>query len=288
MIHHEHYSYIDDVDFPFHIQYGESNEPLPIHNHDFMELALILRGTGSQLVDGYRYEIAAGDVFLIKEENIAHAFINFHNIAMYNILFSKEILQFHDQDISVLEGYQTLFIVPPFSKKDWGFKNRLSLDYEKLQEAKKILDQIYLEYSNKTPGYKTIIKSLFNMFIVHVCREYSRKHNTLNHKAHRISKAIAFMEKNYINRFSLDEIAAKANLSRRQFCRIFKEQMGISPLVHVTSLRIKKSMGLLKNTDLQVAEIAFASGFNSSNYFIRKFAEMNGITPASFREKSRI
>ncbi len=282
----KHYNYIEDHDFPFHIQYGENNEPLPEHVHDFMEIAFILRGTGSQLVDGCRYEIAAGDVFLIKEENIAHEFINFHNIAMYNILFHKELLRFHNQDISILEGYQTLFVLPPFSKKDWGFKNRLNLDYEKLQETKKILDQIYSEYNNKPPGFKTVVSSLFNMVIVNICREYSRKHNVLSHKVHRISKAIAFMEKNYINQFLLDEIAMEANLSRRQFCRVFKEQMGVSPLMYVTNLRIKKSMGLLKNTDFSIAEIAMACGFNSANYFIRKFAERKGITPTTFRNKT--
>lgn len=286
MIHYEHNNYINDHDFPFHIQYGESNEPLPVHDHDFMEIAFILRGTGSQFVNGYRYEIAAGDVFLIKED-IAHELINFHNLAMYNILFQKEMLQFHNQDISRLEGYQTLFVLPPFSNKDWGFKNMLNLDYEKLQETKNILDEIYTEYNNKTPGYKTIVKSFFNMLIVHICREYSRKHNALNHKVHRISKAIAFMEKNYINRFLLDEIAMKANLSRRQFCRVFKEQMGVSPLMYVTNLRIKKSMGLLKNTEFSIAQIAMACGFNSANYFIRKFAESKGTTPTTFRNKTK-
>lgn len=90
---------------------------------------------------------------------------------------------------------------------------------------------------------------------------------------------IAFFRKNYEKDISISEAAVHCNISERYLRKLFSTNLNISPLDYLNQIRINKSIELLKHTELSVKEIAFTSGFKSSQYFSRVFKKQTGMTP---------
>ena len=64
----------------------------------------------------------------------------------------------------------------------------------------------------------------------------------------------------------------------------FKKVTGTTSAAYISELRIKKSLPLIENTDLGMAEIAEKVGFDDPNYFSRVFRSVTGITPSEYRK----
>lgn len=86
--------------------------------------------------------------------------------------------------------------------------------------------------------------------------------------------------------FGIEELAAAALLSSSQLFRKIKALTGQSPALYLRSLRLQKAMALLKNTSLQIAEIAYQVGFSDPAYFSRTFTQQFGQSPSNVRKGS--
>lgn len=85
----------------------------------------------------------------------------------------------------------------------------------------------------------------------------------------------------------MTQLASLSYYNENYFMKLFKQYTGKTLTRYLTGLRIEKARYLLTNTDKPITEIAMATGFNSSSYFIRKFQEIYGETPQKLRRKSR-
>ncbi|MCB0839897.1 MAG: helix-turn-helix transcriptional regulator, partial [Bacteroidetes bacterium] len=83
--------------------------------------------------------------------------------------------------------------------------------------------------------------------------------------------------------FNLPEISKEMGLSRAQFYRKVKTLTGQSPSVYIRNLRLQKAQELLKSTQLNISEVAYAVGFKDLSYFSRSFSEEFGISPSESR-----
>jgi AraC family transcriptional regulator len=92
-----------------------------------------------------------------------------------------------------------------------------------------------------------------------------------------------YIEEHLAEDFGLDALAAVAGLSRYHFSRRFKATFGLPPHRYVVQCRIERAKRLLAETRLLLADIAAASGFNSTANFIRTFRELQGATPGDYR-----
>ena len=92
---------------------------------------------------------------------------------------------------------------------------------------------------------------------------------------------------NSVGQFSsVNEIAAKVNLSPSYFQRLYKELFGVSCYEDMLSARIKAAGYYLKNTSMSVKEIAAACGYENRVCFMRRFRLRTGMTPTEYREKN--
>lgn len=74
-------------------------------------------------------------------------------------------------------------------------------------------------------------------------------------------------------KISLTELAEMANMSYRNFCRVFKKEVGLSPLEYITKLRIEKIQQLIKNPNLSRKQIAQKCGLESERQVSRLVAK---------------
>jgi two-component system response regulator YesN len=102
-------------------------------------------------------------------------------------------------------------------------------------------------------------------------------------KVTQIRPAVNYIDANYDKPITLAEIAKASHLSVSRLAHVFKEQMGITLIDYLTSVRIERAKQLLLATEQNCTEICFQVGYNNQSYFTRTFKELVGMTPRQFR-----
>lgn len=95
--------------------------------------------------------------------------------------------------------------------------------------------------------------------------------------------ALDFIEANFFNDISVEQIAAQVGLSRSQLFRIFKSALGISVQGYLLQFRLRKARTLVCTTQLNMTEIALSCGFQDTAYFTRCFKRQYGMAPLLYR-----
>jgi AraC-like DNA-binding protein len=85
----------------------------------------------------------------------------------------------------------------------------------------------------------------------------------------------------------LSMLAAVAGLSMHHFAREFKQSAGVTPHYYLIQKRIERAQQMLAQTDLSLAEIAYAVGFSDQGHLARHFRGLLGTTPREFRRSQR-
>ncbi len=98
-----------------------------------------------------------------------------------------------------------------------------------------------------------------------------------------IKEALSFIEQNFQNDISIEEIAASCGLNRSYFGKIFHENMGKSPQEFLISYRMTKATELLKLTALSIADVGNAVGYPNQLHFSRAFKKVYGVSPRQWR-----
>nr|WP_243896086.1 AraC family transcriptional regulator [Paenibacillus sp. F411] len=100
----------------------------------------------------------------------------------------------------------------------------------------------------------------------------------------RIHRSAEYIRHHVAEHNSLAELAAVVGYSPSHFSRTFHRIMGMTPVQYLNESRIIEAKKLLVTSRLPVKDIAIASGFSQSSYFIRRFQEYVGMTPQTYRE----
>lgn len=90
-----------------------------------------------------------------------------------------------------------------------------------------------------------------------------------------------FVHKHITEKISIETLQKAANMSKSSLIRMFKKELGLSPMEYVINERLTKAKELLKMTN-SVKESCFGSGFSDVNYFVRLFKSREGITPGAY------
>lgn len=99
-----------------------------------------------------------------------------------------------------------------------------------------------------------------------------------------IQKAVGFIVENYRNNISVSDIADFLGVSCSYLSRIFKAEMGKSPLEYINEYRIEMSKKLLKSNDYTLTKISSIVGYNDVHSFIRFFKKYEALTPSEYRK----
>lgn len=82
-------------------------------------------------------------------------------------------------------------------------------------------------------------------------------------------------------------LAEVSGTSEAHFSRSFKQAFGLPPHRYLLTRRIEQASTLLRDTDFNITEIAFATGWESIGTFGRIFRDITGQSPGEFREQVR-
>lgn len=111
---------------------------------------------------------------------------------------------------------------------------------------------------------------------------------SISHSNDRVKILLEFIHRNFDKKISLDDLARASNMSRSGCCRLFKDITECTPFEYISKYRISRSMTLLKQDILSIAEISHKVGFNTPSYYISSFKSLVGMTPYQYRKKSQL
>ena len=176
--------------------------------------------------------------------------------------------------------------------------NTVELSFENISYAfdvylQNMLTDFVNELKYKQSGYNLITQSIAIQVGVYLLRHL--KSNCLfpgNERYYAekkpIARAIDYIHANYQTAFSLNDLAQVTNLSPYHFSRVFKAEVGKTPMDYMLDVKINHAKELLlKGRDKSVTEICFESGFNNLSHFSRTFLKKVGITPTNFIRQSQ-
>lgn len=98
-----------------------------------------------------------------------------------------------------------------------------------------------------------------------------------------MSKATAFIHKEYGEAILVEDISAHIHLSPSYFSFVFRTMTGFSVKEYLNRYRLYMAALELKETKKRIIEIVFDNGFTSQQAFTKSFSQAYGITPAKFR-----
>ncbi|MEM7659400.1 MAG: helix-turn-helix transcriptional regulator [Bacteroidota bacterium] len=84
---------------------------------------------------------------------------------------------------------------------------------------------------------------------------------------------------------SVDLLIEQACMSKSHFFRVFKDEIGMTPLDFILQERIKRAVHLLQTSDRSIKQVYLDCGFESRSYFNRVFKRFNQVSPSEFQAR---
>jgi transcriptional regulator GlxA family with amidase domain len=94
-----------------------------------------------------------------------------------------------------------------------------------------------------------------------------------------------FIEKNYEEPVSMEDMASQCNMSVRNFIRRFEQATGNTPLEYLQRVRIEAAKKLLENKNHSIEQVAMQCGYEDMNFFRKIFKRHVAMTPKEYKEK---
>ena len=101
----------------------------------------------------------------------------------------------------------------------------------------------------------------------------------------RMRRVLTYVHQHICEDISIDTLAELACVTKPYLIRIFKKELGSSPLQYVNQKKVERAQLLLLTEDCTVKEVAWQLGFTDHSYFIRMFRKTAGTTPQGYRQR---
>lgn len=248
-------------------QYNTTNEfdastcPRP---HYCMGLIISGGATFTDCEDQTKIEVMAGDIIFVPMGSRYISswygtplieYISMHFIFGSLGLFSKN------------NSYKLQRVkVPNFEKYKEIFRSSLNAECASDQEKLKIISNFLSVLADIQPQLQ------------------KRKHTCPSPK---ILASLKFIEDNYKEKISVEDLAAEAQMSISRFYPFFKKELGITPIDYINNYRISRAILLLiEDNNDSIENISEQTGFESSAYFRRVFRKVTGLSPREYKKTS--
>jgi AraC-like DNA-binding protein/quercetin dioxygenase-like cupin family protein len=253
----------------------------PVHFHPEYELNLVLNSKGKRIIGDSILEYESPDLVLIGP-NTAHAWTgnnNHDNSQVITIQFDGNVLS-----EKMLSKNFALPLKSLLEKAKRGILFQRET-IENVNKRIKILSEIQ--------GFDAFISLLSILYDLSISRNQSLLASQgyvgqfdLN-QSQRISKVVSYIQENLLNDIKIKQVADLVNMSETAFSHFFKKRTQRSFSDYLTDMRISYAARLILETDRNISEVCFMSGFNNLSNFNRTFKSRYKCTPCELRSQQQ-
>ena len=112
-------------------------------------------------------------------------------------------------------------------------------------------------------------------------------HDVMKSPSTPVERACRYIEVNFSQKITLEQMAAHVHVSPAHLCRLFRTELHQTPGEFLTRRRLQQARSLLETTDLPIRRIGVLCGYPSPEHFNRSFRTSAGLTPGQFRKRPR-
>lgn len=249
----------------------------PIHSHDFFEIFYVFSGCAKHIVNNRIVKISEGDLVFMRPNDVHTYFPIGENIFKFiNLSFSASIFN------NLYNYFSPCSILRSFLHQDMPYSINLNpIDRENVLQSFKSF-HLMSNTSNESmkASVKVLIANLYHKYLM-----------ALNFKKKEyVPSAVWFkefmvkLENPSFFTNSSQKIISTTGKTREHVSRVFRKTVGISLQEYLIDKKINYACGLLKNTDMDIIDIAEESGFSNLSTFYHCFKKKVNVSPKSLRK----
>lgn len=251
------------------------------HFHPEYEIVFISNGRGKRHINDHISYFEDGDLIFLGP-NLPH------------FAFTEELLEQHTEIVIQMKA--------DFLGKDFFMRPELSAIrqlFERSEQGisfngvtKQLAGEKLLKIMDLNP-FDRLLELLAILQLLATAEEY----NLLNASGfavevsaqdhNRIETIYDYVQKNFQDEVSLDEVASRVNMTVPAFCRYFKKLTNKTFTEFVNEIRIAHACRQLADEHLSIAAVSFESGFNNLSHFNKQFRLITGVSPRDYRRNMR-
>lgn len=256
----------------------------PRHKHNFFELTYILNGRGQHLLNDSVIDYKKGDLFFLTPRD-EHEFIVDEPTTFGIIKFTEQLFLEKANIASSKHWRKSLDTVilhtNTIPKSIVAYKvDRIQLFF--------LYELIKGEIKNSLVYNRDVLLSLFGALLVVVSRNLKssdiKTDKIYNSKKEKIDSILTYIRQNVLDkeRIKIKSIADFFYMSPNYVSVFIKKHLGISIQQYVLKTKIEMAERLLKQTNLNISEIADKTGFSDSSHFNKIFKKHTGKNPSDY------
>ncbi len=278
----------------FRIHYSPYRELTAYHNHDFLQIWYVSKGSFPHIIHGKEYTHSAGDL-LIVPPYMPHQFDtrNADDFELIAVNLGDNFLNLFPDGIEKNLIFN-LTCLRPLIYNASNANPFLHFSPEVSEKIENLLLSLYNEYENSSNLSPIYLRADLVRLLALIAEEYSKnmpQKEDAVYSRYRIAiqDALDYINKNYTNPLSREDICKIALMSPSTFSYVFAQTTGRTFVEYVHSLRIRLAKKLFLETDKSVTEVCIECGFGEVTHFGRIFKKMVGYSPRQFikLEKSK-
>jgi AraC-like DNA-binding protein len=259
------------------------NYTVDCHWHEELEFTIITEGTMSYFVNDVTYQLSKGMGIFVNSDRLHFSGPGTENA--HDCRYT--CLQLHPSLLRGNTHIESRF-VDPFLYDPERDALVLSPETGWQRQALSCLTDLTRAAREQSDGYELYLRSqfffLWSLFYKNALAETGIPAGRTE-LMKSLKKMIGFIQAHYTERITLDDIAASSVMCRSKCCRLFKQILHQTIFEYLVHYRIRKSIKLLTDTGMSIAEVAGRCGFNSASYYTETFNKITGMTPRDYRRK---
>ena len=252
------------------------NEEYPSHWHNAVEIIMPLTNGFEAVCAGKEYKLAEREILIIpsgllhslKAQNGRRLILLLDNAAFINNPALTELLSVMSEPVLINNEYP----------------------HEFLEFAGSLIKDIYMLYSNFTDVSEVYIyiKVLTLLAKIKEYRISHVKYDDDGRYTETFSVVLRYIDQNYMNDITLEELSSIAGYSTYHFSRLFKKYSNTTFINFLNRRRVRAAEMMLLESENSITDVAMKSGFSSLTTFNRVFKIINGYTPSEYKKLYRM
>lgn len=250
-----------------------------LHEHDGYEIFYIHSGSCNYYFDSDYVTLLAGDLFLVRS-NVLHG-PSMNNICVRTCLwFTEPCIQSIGLESMLVD------IMKPYRKLKPSCK--ISLQQEEKKDFEDLLLRMNRAHQRNDAVSIERFRLAFFELLLQIYQYYQEKpidrYNVSEKNEVYVSQILTFINEQFNQDISFDDLAKVTHLSKSHLMKVFKETLGISISEYINRRRVYEAKKLLITLHhLSVTEIAFTVGYKQLSHFSACFKKITGYSPEKFR-----
>lgn len=261
-----------DVDVNRHTVCGAH----PAHDHDFLEIFVVVAGRGTHETEHGRRRVAAGDAYVLRP-GAWHAYADCEGLRLINCCIRRRLLE---RELLWLAEEQRLRLLLWPLGADAGAVH-LRLPDLGLEACTAALRQLAAPPPEEPRAHQLAHLLLFLRCLALHFEPPGRREAE---RSAAVVDALRMLAGDLGRPWSVADLAAAVAVSPAHLSRLFRRSVGCSPMAHLSRLRAEAAAALLLSSEEPVAAIGATVGWADPSHFARRFRSELGLSPTAFRQ----